>query len=69
MAKSKQKDFTQAINRLDEIITKLESPDLDLEEALVLIDEGVGLHKYCREKLKLASTKIKTILKDQGVAS
>lgn len=59
-------NFTQAIKRLEEIVGKLESPDLDLEEGLKLLEEGVKLHKLCREKLTQANAKITTILKDEG---
>lgn len=66
MTQIKPKNFTEAIKRLEEITSSLESPDLDLEDAINLIDEGVKLHKYCREKLKIADEKIKTILKENG---
>jgi len=68
MAKLKPNDvnFTQALARLEEIVEKLESPDLDLEESLKLLEEGVKLHKLCKAKLTEASTKITTILKEDS---
>lgn len=57
-------NFTKAIKRLEEIVEKLEFPDLDLEEGLKLLEEGVKLHKLCREKLTQANAKITTILKE-----
>ncbi|HSX19445.1 MAG TPA: exodeoxyribonuclease VII small subunit [Candidatus Saccharimonadales bacterium] len=57
-------NFTQALKRLEEIVTKLEGPDLDLEEGLKLLEEGVKLHKLCKEKLTEANAKITTILKE-----
>lgn len=57
-------NFTQAIKRLEEIVEKLEAPDLDLEEGLKLLEEGVNLHKLCKEKLTEANKKITTILKE-----
>ena len=57
-------NFTQALARLEEIVEKLESPDLDLEEGLKLLEEGVALHKLCKNKLTAANTKISDILKD-----
>lgn len=59
-------NFTQALNRLEEIVSRLEEPDLDLEEGLKLLEEGVSLHKYCKNKLTEAKTKINTILKESG---
>ena len=57
-------NFTQALTRLEEIVEKLESPNLDLEEGLKLLEEGVALHKLCKNKLTAANTKITDILKD-----
>lgn len=65
MAKS-ELNFTQALSRLEEIVEKLESPDLDLEESLKLLDEGVKLHKLCKSKLTEANSKITTILKEDS---
>ena len=64
--KSDNLNFTQALARLEEIVEKLESPDLDLEESLKLLEEGVKLHKLCKTKLTDASAKITTILKEDS---
>ncbi len=65
---SKDLNFTQALKRLEEIVEKLEDPDLDLEVGLKLLEEGVSLHKLCKTKLTQANEKITTILKDdEGV--
>jgi len=64
MKKAQSINFTQALKRLEEIVEKLESPNLDLEEGLTLLEEGVKLHKLCREKLTQANAKISTILKE-----
>ena len=63
----KTANFTQALARLEEIVEKLESPDLDLEEGLKLLEEGVALHKLCKNKLTAANTKISDILKDGNI--
>ena len=63
----KNLNFTQALTRLEEIVGKLESPDLDLEEGLKLLEEGVVLHKLCKNKLTAANTKISDILKDGDI--
>lgn len=67
MAKNPQDiNFSKALARLEEIVAKLEEPDLDLEEGLKLLKVGVGLHKMCKDKLTVASTEIETILKDES---
>lgn len=59
-------NFTKALKRLEDIVSKLEEPNLDLEEGLRLLEEGVSLHKYCKSKLTDASAKITTILREDG---
>lgn len=56
-------NFTQALDRLEDIVAKLDNPELDLEEGLKLLEEGVRLHKICKAKLTEANAKITTILK------
>lgn len=63
---TKDLNFTKALKRLEEIVDKLEDPDLDLEEGLQLLEEGVKLHKFCKSKLTEANAKITTILKEDG---
>ena len=64
--KSSSINFTQALSRLEEIVQKLEEPDLDLEVGLKLLEEGVKLHKLCKARLTEANAKITTILKDDS---
>lgn len=58
--------FQKALARLEEIVEKLEDPNLDLEEGLKLLEEGVKLHKLCKTKLTEANAKITTILKEDN---
>ncbi len=62
MKKNPEATFTEALARLEEIVALLESPSLDLEEGLKLLEEGAALHKLCKEKLTQANTKISNIL-------
>jgi exodeoxyribonuclease VII small subunit len=63
----KSPNFTQALTKLEEIVEKLESPNLDIEEGLKLLEEGVRLHKLCKNKLTAANTKITDILEDKDI--
>ena len=47
-------NFEQSIKRLDEIISKLESNDISLEESLELYGEGTALLGSCRKQLEQA---------------
>jgi len=60
--KSEDVNFSKSLKRLEEIVNLLENPDLDLEEGLKLLEEGVKLHKMCEQKLKNAQVKINEIL-------
>ena len=62
--KDKQIQFEEAFKRLDEIVTKLESGDLSLEQSMTLFEEGITLTKTCKTRLEAAEQKIQLLLKD-----
>ena len=62
--KDKQIQFEEAFKRLDEIVTKLESGDLSLEESMTLFEEGITLTETCKTRLEAAEQKIQLLLKD-----
>lgn len=53
--------FEEAFERLEEIVAKLESGDVALEESLDLYTEGMTLVKFCNQKLTLAREKIEKL--------
>lgn len=61
------KDFEKSLERLEEIVAKLEKGDLTLEESLKLFEEGTKLSKYCGEQLNQAQRKVEILVKkDEG---
>ena len=62
--KDKQIQFEEAFKRLDEIVTKLESGDLSLEESMALFEEGITLTETCKTRHEAAEQKIQILLKD-----
>ena len=64
MNKQKEKTFTESIKRLEEILEKLQDPDCELEESLELLEEGLKLHKECKNKLEETEVKIQKIIKE-----
>lgn len=59
--------FEEAFERLEEIVAKLESGDVALEESLDLYTEGMTLVKFCNQKLTVAREKIEKLSeKDAG---
>lgn len=53
--------YEQAMKRLEQIISKLESNDVPLEESIELFQEGVRLSQYCDNKLKTIQQKVAQI--------
>lgn len=56
--------YEQAIRRLEEIVTTLESNETSLDDALKLFEEGTRLTSFCNKKLNEAKQKITEIEKD-----
>ena len=53
--------FEDAMNRLEEIVRRLESGDVPLDESLGLFEEGVKLVKQCNGMLDAVQKKISLI--------
>lgn len=63
---AKAPTFAQQLERLEDIVRRLESPELDLDEALKLFEEGVEGLRAMRERLSSAETTVKQVLADQA---
>jgi exodeoxyribonuclease VII small subunit len=48
-------DFEKRLNRLEEIVGKMETGELPLEESLKLFEEGVKLSRDCNSQLSEAA--------------
>lgn len=48
----KKESFKQSMDRLDEIIARLNQNEVELEEAITLFEEGMKLVKQCDARLK-----------------
>jgi exodeoxyribonuclease VII small subunit len=59
----KKPDFEKSLARLEEVVRKLESPQLSLDEAMKLFEEGVGLSKECQKQLEEAEGRVEILLK------
>ena len=55
--------FEQAMERLEEIVGKLDVGDLPLDESLLLFEEGVSLARQCSTRMKDAEGRLDTLLK------
>ncbi len=51
-------NFNKGLLKLEEIINKMDSRELSLEESLKCFEEGVRIHKQCHSALKDAEQRI-----------
>ena len=58
----KELTFEMAMKRLEEIVNKLESGTVALDDSLKLFEEGIKLTKYCETELKNIENKAAKIL-------
>lgn len=64
MAKSKENNFENQMNRLKEIVETLEKDNIDIDKSLSLYQEGINLSKELKSTLSDFEEKIKKINKD-----
>lgn len=55
-------DFEKKLNRLEEIVQKMEKGDLPLDEALKFFEEGVKLSRDCHAQLTKAEAQVKKLV-------
>ena len=59
------KQFESALEELEQVVEQLESGELSLEDSLAAFEKGVGLVKYCNQKLNEVEKKIELLVKDK----
>ena len=62
--------FEKALSELEQIVTRLESGKVDLEQSIAIYERGEALKKHCELLLKDAEARIEKItLKPDGTPS
>lgn len=61
MANSKEIDYRKLSGELDEILARLESSDLDIDEALKLYQRGMEVVEQLEAYLKTAENKVSKV--------
>jgi len=61
----KPKKFEEALVELEEIVRKMECAELSLNDSLEAFEAGIGLARYCRQKLDEAERKVQILLQDE----
>ena len=59
------KKFESALEDLEQVVEQLESGELSLEDSLAAFEKGVGLVKFCNQKLNEVEKKIDLLVKDK----
>ncbi|MGE0764696.1 MAG: exodeoxyribonuclease VII small subunit [Bdellovibrionales bacterium] len=55
-------NFETKLNRLEEIVGKMEGGELALEDSLKMFEEGVKLVRECQTQLNAAEQKVKVLM-------
>ena len=63
---SEPASFAKELERLEEIVRRLEGEDLDLDVALKLFEEGVERLRAARARLTSAEAQVKQVLEDHA---
>jgi exodeoxyribonuclease VII small subunit len=59
------KNFEAALEELEQVVEQLESGELPLDDSLAAFEKGVGLVKFCNQKLNEVEKKIELLGKDK----
>lgn len=54
--------YNKAVQKLDEIIAKIESEDIDVDELADKVKEAVHLIKVCKTKIEKAEMEVKQVV-------
>ncbi len=58
--------FEDALQRLEEIVDRLETGELPLEDSLKVFEEGVALARRCSKYVEEAEKRIELLTKDEA---
>ncbi|HVK89278.1 MAG TPA: exodeoxyribonuclease VII small subunit [Kofleriaceae bacterium] len=66
MADAKDAGFDQILARLREVVTRLESGELSLEQSLAIYEEGVALARSGQQLLATAEKRVEVLVSTAG---
>ena len=56
--------YAKAVEKLEEIIDKIENETIDVDELSEKVKEAVGLIKLCRQKIDKAELEVKQVVEE-----
>lgn len=66
MAKEKELSFEENLEKLEDIVNKLENGDIPLDDAIGKFNDAMNLVKVCDERLKNAEKMVAKIVNDDN---
>jgi exodeoxyribonuclease VII small subunit len=57
-----QMSFEAALSELEDIVSRLEQGEVDLEDSIALYERGTALKQHCDKKLKGAEARLEKIV-------
>ncbi|MFA7586810.1 MAG: exodeoxyribonuclease VII small subunit [Novosphingobium sp.] len=61
--------FEDALRALEEVVRKLESGEVPLDDSITLYEQGEALRKHCQNRLDAAQARIERIVSGPGGAA
>ncbi|MBF0521689.1 MAG: exodeoxyribonuclease VII small subunit [Candidatus Omnitrophica bacterium] len=61
--------YSKAMKRLEEIVAKIESEEIDVDELSAQVKEAVTLIKTCKDKIEKAELDIKKVVDNLDAAA
>lgn len=65
--KDNLKDFEKSLQRLEKIVSHMESGELGLEESLAQFETGIKLAKSCQDTLANAEFRVEQLIEKSGL--
>lgn len=66
MSVEKELTFEEAMEKLEDIVGRLEEGDVPLEKAITYFQDGMKLSKICHDKLQNVEKQMEQILREDG---
>lgn len=60
-----KKKFEDTLLELEKIVQRLEDPDVPLDEAVALFEDGIKLSRFCSQKLDEVEKRVDLLVKDE----
>ena len=62
-------DFEQSMQSLEDLVARMETGEMTLEESLAAYERGVGLYRSCQQALEEAELRVRLLSDPQDPAS